>query len=103
MTVEKSSAARDAMRARFGSTRSTSSLISASDLSASSQASQHVRVLSRLLSPECVKWVDFTVANAADVSPIKWPVLPRKYSSTAGFFFCGMMLEVLAMLSGKDR
>ncbi|KAG0909580.1 hypothetical protein G6F32_016878 [Rhizopus arrhizus] len=91
------------MRARFGSTRSTSSLISANDLNASSQASQQVRVLSRLLSPECVKCVDFTVAKAAEVKPIKWPVLPRRYSNTAGFFFCGMMLDVLAMLSGNDR
>ncbi|CAB3883258.1 hypothetical protein LMG3481_03370 [Achromobacter deleyi] len=91
------------MRSRLGATCSTSSCISSSAFSASSQDSQHVRVLSRLLSPECVKWVDFTVDSAAEVSPIRWPVLPRRYSSTAGFFFCGMMLDVLAMLSGKVR
>ncbi|MNT85634.1 hypothetical protein D3C72_2258210 [compost metagenome] len=60
-------------------------------------------MLSRLLSPECVKWVDFTAVSAADVSPIRWEVFPRKYSRTTGFFFCGMMLDVPAMLSGKER
>ncbi|MNJ70972.1 hypothetical protein D3C77_674680 [compost metagenome] len=60
-------------------------------------------MLSRLLSPEWVKWVDLTVDSAAPVRPIRWPVLPRRYSSTAGFFFCGMMLDVLAILSGNDR
>ncbi|CAB3659517.1 hypothetical protein LMG26840_03240 [Achromobacter dolens] len=91
------------MRSRFGATCSTSRWTNSSAFSASSQASQQVRVLSRLLSPEWVKWVDLTVDSAAPVRPIRWPALPRRYSSTAGFFFCGMMLEVLAMLSGNDR
>jgi hypothetical protein len=60
-------------------------------------------MLSRLLSPVCVKCVPLTVTRDVVNRPTIWALLPRKYSSTAGFFFCGMMLEVLATRSGNAR
>ena len=58
-------------------------------------------MLSLLPSPLCVKWVPFTAVMEAVNSAIRWLVLPFKYSTTTGFFFCGMMLDVPATRSGK--
>ncbi len=59
-------------------------------------------MLSRLPSPVWVKLVPLMVAAEATSEPSTWPVRPLRYSRTTGFFFCGMMLEVPATLSGKS-
>ncbi len=68
----------------------------------SSAHSQKPRMLSRLPSPVCEKFVPLMVDSAAVSRPVRWAPLPFRYSSTTGFFFCGMMLDVPATLSGKS-
>src|SRR5690606_34936144 len=102
VAVEKSSAALRSPASRLGrAVRSTRSS-RVRHCWHSCADSQKPRMLSRLPSPVWVKLVPLMVAAEATSEPSTWPVRPLRYSRTTGFFFCGMMLEVPATLSGKS-
>lgn len=67
----------------------------------SSSASQAQRKAALLPSTVLVKLVPLTPTKAATCAPSTVAARALRFSSTTRFFFCGIMLEVPATLSGK--
>ncbi|MNI54021.1 hypothetical protein D3C73_1088850 [compost metagenome] len=55
-----------------------------------------------MASPVWEKLLPLMVMLAPINKPTICPLRPFRYSNTVGFFFCGMMLDVAATLSGKS-